>query len=147
MLSAERHEPILRLLRRGRFATVADISQAARSLAATIRRDLARLEQAGLIQRIRGGAEIVVEPGEGGPGKDELPGATNNDALLIRTERAMIDRARDLVVLADSTKFDRRGSLFLCGFDRIHSIITDDGISEGHKEMVASRAIRLRIAS
>ena len=147
MLSAERHEPILRLLRRGRFATVADISQAARSSAATIRRDLARLERAGLIQRIRGGAEIVVKPGEGGPGKDELPGATNNDALLIRTERAMIDRARDLVVLADSTRFDRRGSLFLCGFDRIHSIITDDGISEGHKEMVASRAIRLRIAS
>jgi len=42
MLCAERHELILRLLRRGRFATVADISQAARSSAATIRRDLAR---------------------------------------------------------------------------------------------------------
>lgn len=258
MLSAERHQVILRLLRRGRFAAVSEISEAVRSSAATVRRDLARLEKTGLIRRVRGGAEIIGEAGgRTTPGADELPleyrkgillekkrliaqaaagmcedgetimidggsttfqmaeflidreiriitnsfaiagalvprsrctlilnggvvrmdsqlvldpfggdifanysasklfmgafglddtGATNNDALLIKTERSMIDRARDLIVLADSTKFARRGSLFLCGFERIHAIITDSGISDDHRAMIASRGVRLIIA-
>lgn len=258
MLSAERHQMILRVLRRGRFATVTEISEAVRSSAATIRRDLARMEAAGLLRRVRGGAEIQAEEGSAGTlGAEELPleyrkgillekkrliakaaaamcedgetvmidggsttyqmaeflmdreiriitnsfaiadvlvprsrctlilnggvvrmdsqlvldpfgsdmfanysasklfmgafgidetGATNNDSLLIKTERAMIERARHLVVLADSTKFDRRGSLFLCGFEKIHTIITDSGISEGHRALIAARGVRLVIA-
>jgi DeoR family ulaG and ulaABCDEF operon transcriptional repressor len=42
-------------------------------------------------------------------------GATNTESLLITTERAMIGRAKELVVVADSSKMGRRGSLFLCG--------------------------------
>jgi len=256
MLSAERHELILRLLRLGRFATVADIAEAARSSAATIRRDLARLEEAGLLRRVRGGAEVLVGTATVEPNGDELTleyrkgvllekkrliakaaaalcqdgetimidggsttfqmaeflrdreiriitnsfaiasalvprsrctlilnggvvrmdsqlvldpfggdifanysasklfmgafgidetGATNNDSLLIKTERAMIDRARELIVLADSTKFDRRGSLFLCGLERINAIITDNGVSESHRQMLAGRGVRLLI--
>ncbi len=251
MLSAERHELILRFLRRARFATVTDIARAARSSAATTRRDLEILSQEGLVQRVRGGAEIskppeVSEPpleyrkgvnmekkrfiakaaaemcqdGEtimidGGSttfpmaeflrerdlriitnsfaiaaalvprsrctiilgggvvrmdsqlvldpfGKDmfanysasrvfmgafgiDETGATNNDSLLITTERAMIERARELVVLVDSTKFDRRGSLFLCGFDKIKAIITDDGIPENARAMVDSHGVKLII--
>jgi DeoR family ulaG and ulaABCDEF operon transcriptional repressor len=252
MLSAERHELILRLLRRERFATIADISRAASSSPATIRRDLERLSQEGLVQRVRGGAEIVTprdsaEPpleyrkgvnmerkrviakaaakmcqegetimidggsttfpmaeflrerelkiitnsfaiaaalvprsrstvilaggvvrmdsqlildpfGEdlfsnytasrvfmGAFGIDET-GATNNDSLLIKTERAMIERARELVVLADSSKFDRRGSLFLCDLEKITVIITDDGISDSHRAMITSRGVRLVVA-
>jgi DeoR family ulaG and ulaABCDEF operon transcriptional repressor len=75
-------------------------------------------------------------------GIDET-GATNTEMLLIRTERAMIDRARELVVLADSSKFDRRGSLFLCGLDRIKVLITDSGIPERYREMALSRGVRL----
>jgi DeoR family ulaG and ulaABCDEF operon transcriptional repressor len=78
-------------------------------------------------------------------GIDET-GATNNDSLLIKTERAMIERARDLIVVADSTKFDRRGSLFLCSLQRIHTIITDDGINTSHRAMIASHGVRLIIA-
>ncbi|HTP58760.1 MAG TPA: DeoR/GlpR family DNA-binding transcription regulator, partial [Spirochaetia bacterium] len=59
MLSEERRELILRLLRRERLATIADIARAAFSSPATIRRDLAQLSREGLIRRVRGGAEIV----------------------------------------------------------------------------------------
>jgi hypothetical protein len=51
---------------------------------------------------------------------------------------AMMERARELVVPARSTKFDWRGSLLLCGFEKIPTIVSDDGISEAHREMVAS---------
>jgi DeoR family transcriptional regulator, ulaG and ulaABCDEF operon transcriptional repressor len=78
-------------------------------------------------------------------GIDET-GATNTEALLIKTERAMIERARELVILADSSKFDRRGGLFLCGFDRICTVITDPGIPDRARELLASRGVKLVVA-
>jgi DeoR family ulaG and ulaABCDEF operon transcriptional repressor len=77
-------------------------------------------------------------------GIDEA-GATNTDELLIRTERAMIARARRLVVLADSGKFGLRGSLHLCGFDRIAAVVTDDGIDGRWQALLAERGVELVI--
>jgi DeoR family ulaG and ulaABCDEF operon transcriptional repressor len=73
-------------------------------------------------------------------------GATNTDELLIRTERAMIARARRLVVLADSGKFGMRGSLHLCGFDRISTVVTDDGVAEAWRALLAERGVQLVVA-
>lgn len=73
-------------------------------------------------------------------------GATNTDGLLIRTERSMIARARRLVVLADSGKFGRRGSLRLCGFDRISTVVTDGDIDERWRALLADRGVELLIA-
>jgi DeoR family ulaG and ulaABCDEF operon transcriptional repressor len=73
-------------------------------------------------------------------------GATNTDELLIRTERAMIARARRLVVLADSRKFGMRGSLHLCGFERISTIVTDDGVPDAWREILSERGVELVVA-
>jgi DeoR family ulaG and ulaABCDEF operon transcriptional repressor len=70
-------------------------------------------------------------------------GATNTDMLLIKTERAMIERSKELIILADSSKFNRRGNLFLCGFDKIHTIITDSGTTQQQREMVNSGSTEL----
>jgi DeoR/GlpR family transcriptional regulator of sugar metabolism len=78
-------------------------------------------------------------------GIDET-GATNTEALLIKAERSMISRAREVVILADSSKFGRRGSLFLCGFDRIAAVITDEGIAESARQTLAERGVRLIVA-
>ena len=254
MLERERQAVILRLLRQGRFAAVADMVPLVKASEATVRRDLARMERRGLLRRVRGGAELpeppaaedgsglqvpfeyrkglqlekkraiarraasLCEDGEtvfidGGSttfqmteflrstrlqiitnsfaiaqalvgrsentivlsggiiypdsqlildpfgeesfrsyyatrafmgvyGLDEM-GATNTELLLIRAERAMIENSRDLVVLADSSKFNRRGSLMLCGLERIRTLITDGGIGEEQAELVRSRGIEL----
>jgi DeoR family ulaG and ulaABCDEF operon transcriptional repressor len=257
MLSAERGELILRVLRQSRFASVADLAGIARSSPATIRRHLARMEDSGLVCRVRGGAELAAEQRGTEQAEEELPfeyrkgiqlekkrliaraaaalcadgetviidggsttfqmaeflrdctlqvitnsfaiahelvrrsrctvilsggvvhpdsqlvldpfaeemfahytaskvfmgvygidetGATNTESLLIKTERAMIERARTLIVLADSSKFDRRGSLLLCGFEKIQALITDPGIDARHREMLISRGVRLIVA-
>jgi DeoR family ulaG and ulaABCDEF operon transcriptional repressor len=78
-------------------------------------------------------------------GIDEL-GATNTDLLLIRTEKAMIDHARELVILADSSKIGRRGSLKLCAVEQIHTFITDGGIGEAQRQLLVSRGVRLLTA-
>ncbi len=75
-------------------------------------------------------------------GIDEM-GATNTELLLIRTEKAMIDHAQELVILADSSKLGRRGSLKLCSLEQIHTFITDAGISEAQRELLLSRGVRL----
>jgi DeoR family ulaG and ulaABCDEF operon transcriptional repressor len=256
MLEGERRALILRVLHQGRFVAVADLAALTKASAATVRRDLSRLEGDGLLRRVRGGAELaggaeatatatvqlpfeyrkgiqletkraiarraaalcadgetvlidggsttfqmaeflrsarlqiitnsfaiaqslagssgntiilsggilypdsqlVLDPFQdeafrnyyaakvfmGVYGIDEL-GATNTDHLLIKTERAMIDHARELVVLADSSKWGRRGSLLLCGLEKIHTLITDGGVTEEQRELASSRGVRLLI--
>lgn len=43
--------------------------------------------------------------------------------------KKMIDSAQVVVILADSTKFGRRGLGKICDFDHVHYIVTDSGIS------------------
>ena len=45
-----------------------------------------------------------------------------NEAEL---SRAIIGRAENAIVVADHSKFDRRGVVRVCGFDRISTLITD----------------------
>jgi DeoR family transcriptional regulator, ulaG and ulaABCDEF operon transcriptional repressor len=50
------------------------------------------------------------------------------------------------VVLADSTKFAARSSLLLCPLSRIHTVITDEGITDRDAAMLEAADIRLIVA-
>ena len=52
-------------------------------------------------------------------------GATNSDVEEAHLARAMIARAGNVIVLADSAKFGRRAAFRVCGFDRIDLLISD----------------------
>jgi DeoR/GlpR family transcriptional regulator of sugar metabolism len=62
VLAEQRHRLILRALRSGGPAAVTDLSEQLGVSPATVRRDLVRLEESGLLTRVRGGA--VVEEGD-----------------------------------------------------------------------------------
>jgi DeoR/GlpR family transcriptional regulator of sugar metabolism len=62
VLAERRHQLILRALRSGGTASVADLAERLDSSAATIRRDLLKLEAEGLLTRVHGGAVIDEEP-------------------------------------------------------------------------------------
>jgi DeoR family ulaG and ulaABCDEF operon transcriptional repressor len=49
---------------------------------------------------------------------------TNSEPLLIQMERAMIAHARELIILADDTKFGKIGHLILCPIEKATRIIT-----------------------
>lgn len=70
-------------------------------------------------------------------------GATNSEMLLIRTERAMIEHGKELIILADSSKFNRRGNLKLCGFEKIDDIITDSGVPDRYREILPAKGVNL----
>jgi DeoR family ulaG and ulaABCDEF operon transcriptional repressor len=58
MHSAERDRIILNLLEEQRFVSFRELSQKLSASAATLRRDLERLQEAGKLKRVRGGAQI-----------------------------------------------------------------------------------------
>ncbi|HET7413686.1 MAG TPA: DeoR/GlpR transcriptional regulator, partial [Pararhizobium sp.] len=73
-------------------------------------------------------------------------GLMEADPLLIQAEQKLVDQADDLVVLVDSSKFDRRSSLILCGLDRIATVITDSDLEDRHASMLESAGVKLMVA-
>lgn len=55
----------------------------------------------------------------------------------------MIDCAQVVVVLADSTKFGRRGLGKVCNFDQVHYIITDDKVHPSTVKALEERGIKV----
>jgi DeoR family fructose operon transcriptional repressor len=62
MLSSERRDLMLRHLEHRRHAGVEELAEVLQSSMATVRRDLNRLEAAGLLKRVHGGAVVSGEP-------------------------------------------------------------------------------------
>ncbi|MFF4501129.1 DeoR/GlpR family DNA-binding transcription regulator [Streptomyces sp. NPDC001401] len=62
MLAEQRHQLIMQALRSGGTVTVTDLSGRLGASAATVRRDLLKLEVDGLLTRVHGGAVIEEEP-------------------------------------------------------------------------------------
>lgn len=56
-------------------------------------------------------------------------GLTTTNAFEAHLNRQMIDSSQKIIVLADSTKFGKRGFGKICGIDEVDHIITDSGIS------------------
>lgn len=65
-----------------------------------------------------------------GDGFDLRFGVTTTSDMEAHLNRVMIESAQRTIVVADSSKFGRRGLSRICGMDVIHSVITDDKVSE-----------------
>ena len=63
-------------------------------------------------------------------GIDMEHGLTTTNAMEAHLNRQMIKVSQKVVVLADSTKFGKRGFGKICGFEDVDHIITDKGISQ-----------------
>lgn len=58
----------------------------------------------------------------------------------------MIEAAQLIAVLADSSKFGRRGLGRVCGLDQVHYIVTDSGVQPAIVEQLEERGIKVIIA-
>ena len=58
----------------------------------------------------------------------------------------MIETAQTIVVLADSTKFDRRGLGRICSLEQIQYIVTDDQVSEATVRAVEDTGVKVIVA-
>lgn len=109
---------------------------------------------------VRAGSQMMV----GDPGKDFLAtihadlclvgayavtGRLLTDASLevASLKRAMIQAARRIILLVDSTKFTAPSFSTFCDISAISEVITDDGISAEHLAQLRSFEVKVTIAS
>jgi DeoR family transcriptional regulator, ulaG and ulaABCDEF operon transcriptional repressor len=70
-------------------------------------------------------------------------GLMQADPVLVAAERKLVDRAEEIIVLADSTKFDAPSGNVVCGLDEIDVVITDNAISQQSRKMIEKAGLRL----
>ena len=59
--------------------------------------------------------------------------------------QVMIDISKEVIVVTDSSKFQRRGFAFIAPVHKIHTVITDKGILPDHKSKMEGLGIRVLV--
>ena len=72
-------------------------------------------------------------------------GLTTTNMLEASLNGAMIDAAQKVVVLADSSKFGRRGFSKICDLEAVDLIITDSGVQPLYLERLRERGIEVTV--
>ncbi|KHJ39045.1 MULTISPECIES: DeoR/GlpR family DNA-binding transcription regulator [Pedobacter] len=72
-------------------------------------------------------------------------GLTTTSSMEAQLNREMIKVAQKTIVLADSTKFGKRGFGKICPIDEIDHIITDSGISASTLQAIESMGIHVTV--
>ncbi len=67
------------------------------------------------------------------------------DPLLIQAGRRLMPQAQQVTVLADSSKFERRGGMFLSALDKIARVITDTGVAEASVQMLERAGVQVLV--
>jgi DeoR family transcriptional regulator, ulaG and ulaABCDEF operon transcriptional repressor len=69
-------------------------------------------------------------------------GLMQPDVILVAAERRLIDRARQIVVLVDSSKFTGPSGHVVCPLAEIDVLVTDAGLSPPHKKMLEAARVK-----
>ena len=67
--------------------------------------------------------------------------------LEVDIKRQMIERSQEVILLADSSKFNKSGSILLCELSAIDRIITDQNIDPAHASYIKGLNINLHISA
>ncbi|WP_416957480.1 DeoR/GlpR family DNA-binding transcription regulator [Streptomyces sp. Agncl-13] len=102
MLAEQRHQLILQALRSGGTVTVTDLAGRLEASAATVRRDLLKLEEDGLLTRVHGGAVVEEDPAPFTEAAEAQVDA--KDAIAARAA-AMIEDGQSIILDSGSTVY------------------------------------------
>lgn len=72
-------------------------------------------------------------------------GLFNSNALLVETERQMIESAEEMIVVSDSSKLGHSALAHLCALDVVDRLIVDAGITEEWKHIVRRAGVELTV--
>jgi DeoR family transcriptional regulator, fructose operon transcriptional repressor len=94
-------------------------------------------------QMLRSVAADVLVMGIGGITR---AGLSNSNALIVGSERAMIDVARQVIVVADHTKFGRRAMVPLAPLDVVDRVVSDGALAPEYRQLLEEAAVELVVA-
>lgn len=70
-------------------------------------------------------------------------GPMEADELIINSVTRFLSQSLSLILLLDSSKFNSKGSLIICEWDRIDMVITDSGLDREKRKSIEDSGIRL----
>lgn len=73
-------------------------------------------------------------------------GVMQQDVILVAAERRLIDRAEQLVLLVDSSKFASSSGAIVCGLDELDVLVTDEGIADAAAQSIEQAGVKLVVA-
>jgi DeoR family transcriptional regulator, ulaG and ulaABCDEF operon transcriptional repressor len=73
-------------------------------------------------------------------------GLMQADIVLVAAERRLIDRADEIIVLADASKFEAPSGNVVCGLEEIDILITDALLSDRARAMLEGAGVEVIIA-
>lgn len=73
-------------------------------------------------------------------------GLMQADIVLVAAERRLIERAEQLILLVDSSKFHGPSGNVVCGLEEVDTVITDSGIEPEHRRMLVKAGVKLIVA-
>jgi len=73
-------------------------------------------------------------------------GFSNNNTLVVGPERKMIEVSGKVIVLTDHTKFGRGAMIPVAPLDVADIVVSDTGLSAGHRAMLEDRAVEVLLA-
>jgi DeoR/GlpR family transcriptional regulator of sugar metabolism len=83
----------------------------------------------------------------GTDGFDPEYGFTGSDMMRTEAVKAMAESARKVYLLADADKFSAMGIVKLLPFEAVTGVVTNEGVSEKTKKIVAAHGIEVWIGS
>jgi len=78
-------------------------------------------------------------------GIDLAFGLTTTNSMEASLNKEMIKAAHKIIVLADSSKFNKKGFGRICGLDEVDQIITDSNIDNNTKKQIIELGVELTI--
>lgn len=73
-------------------------------------------------------------------------GVIQADVVLVAAERRLIERAEELILLVDSSKFHSSSGHVVCELNEVDTVITDEGIDKKHLKMLEAADVKVVLA-
>ncbi|KFG91041.1 DeoR family transcriptional regulator [Sphingobium herbicidovorans NBRC 16415] len=73
-------------------------------------------------------------------------GVMQQDVILVAAERRLIDRAEQVILLVDSSKFNSSSGAIVCGLDEVDIVVTDDGVQPPALAMLEKAGTKVIVA-
>jgi DeoR family transcriptional regulator of aga operon len=73
-------------------------------------------------------------------------GFSNNNTLLVGSERKMIEVSRRVMIIADHSKFGRDAMVHLAPLSAANTVVSDNGLAPEYRELLAVSGVDLLTA-
>jgi DeoR family transcriptional regulator, fructose operon transcriptional repressor len=81
-----------------------------------------------------------------GVGGATAAGFSNNNTLVVGSERMMIEVSRKVIIVADATKFGRSAMVPLAPLEIADLVVSDTSLAPMHREMLETNGIEVLLA-